>query len=785
MVRSVVLLFVLCFAVAAYAAPSSFSVTVPDSDTYVNMHSDWIFVNANTEPTGSVTLTLSTTATGVTITPSTLNYDANTRSASFRIISTKDQYVEIDYAVAGDLVAPGATGIFVSLRPVTIDQLPATFYRKIPTEPKQISIQQPSAGALTFTPSTTSPFTFEPASVVIPAGSLSGSFVVYSAETLTTTPVTIQWSITGDEAAYYRNVTSSRNIRVIQRQIAVTPFPANILPGTNSTVLYAYTTDRVNDTITITPKAADTVFSPETFTFTPGANVVPFTFVTTSPNYDAEGKLVTFRYDGPGKDDYYTIPDGNLNAPKKSINVVAPSSYVVNKTSQISIRIAAPVVSDITVYLYAANLAFSPTNVTFSGKTTSQVVDVHPIAPGPDSISFNVHGGDVDYYAQPAPQAVSVVSASFTRWYVPSLWVGVESDRIPVRINVVPDGDVTLTLSAPDVTFNPSTLTFNRGSLQQFFTVTPFFSNTDSDDATVSTVAVTHIVGGSDWSYFSIPADVTLTVKRRYFQIVWAPHLTVSGGVQQLFLQQQYTVWATANHVTDPVTVTPVNPYMTFSPAVLTFTAGQPRVKFTAVVNAAVGNTDITYVIGGQNGGLYTNIAANTVSTAVRTLTISSAVISPDSRVPGVLVTGPSLAELSSNHVYSIVIQCNEIPGQLTITPRSPHITFNPASIELSNKVLSDYPQSGTILRGYTFTLPFHNTLANFSLTPLSSGIHEVWFELGGSDANYYSPPDHTSISFKLDERVASQIPAIISAATLPAISTLLLLASFVLVIMM
>jgi hypothetical protein len=349
----------------------------------------------------------------------------------------------------------------------------------------------------------------------------------------------------------------------------------------------------------------------------------------------------------------------------------------------------------------------------------------------------------------------------------------------------VPEGDVTLTLSAPDVVFNPATLTFNKDTLQQSFTVTPSFSNTDSDDGTVSTVTVTHIVGGSDWAYFSVPAGVTLTVKRRAIQIVWAPHLTVSAGVPQLYLQQEYTVWATANYVTDPVTVTPVNPYMTFRPAVLTFTAGQPRVKFTAVVNAAVGNTDITYVIGGQNGGLYTNVAADTVSTAVRSLFISSAVISPDSRVPGILVASPSTAELAANHIYSIVIQCDEVPGQLTITPRSPHINFNPASIELSNKVLSSYPQFGTIVRGNGFVLPYHNTVANFSMTPLSSGVHEVWFELSGSDANYYIPPDHTFISFKIDERVASQLPYIISAATLPAISAVLLLASLLLAVVM
>jgi hypothetical protein len=39
---------------------------------------------------------------------------------------------------------------------------------------------------------------------------------------------------------------------------------------------------------------------------------------------------------------------------------------------------------------------------------------------------------------------------------------------------------------------------------------------------------------------------------------------------------------------------------------------------------------------------------------------------------------------------------------------------------------------------------------ANFTAHAQAAGTHDVWFELSGDDADYYSRPDHVFMNFRL-----------------------------------
>jgi hypothetical protein len=780
MVNNKLVAFVFCSCLLAFSNAAvpfpAWTVTPPSTPLYVGILSDpWVVTVSWYQAafTSSVTLSLSTSDGSTQFFPSTLTFGPTAQSLSFRLIpGITDVSVVLSSSDAAYDV-PTVPTMRCALRGITVDPIPQSLYVNVPSEPLKITLQfPPTQGTLTLVPSTTANnITFQPPSIDIPIGSNSGSFEVIA---LASTPfpqyVAITWTLIGYESSYYQNGTfPADSVQSFLRPI-YTSLPPQVLMGDNSTVLYVWTNDRVNDTVTIIPTATDTIFTPSQMDLTPNISQVAFTINATTPVSGTTGLWII---EGPGAVDYVTVVGPTFTAPLKTVTVVSQKVFVLNKKGQVSLRIAAPVVSSLQVFLFAANLAFNPTNVTFAGLTTSMVVDVMPFANGTDSISFTISGDDVEYYSPVGDvKGISIVAGQFSSWYTPTLWIGYQSDSIPVRVNIAPESDVTLTLFCPDVIFNPPTLKFTAGNLQQYFTITPTFTGTASTDDQVSSSSINFLVGGTDWASYGVPEPVAITAYRRTIQTVWAPHLSDVNSILQLYLQKTYIVWIVANHVTDPFTVTPVNPYMTFNPPILQFTSSNKHLTFQVTVTGVTGSTTISYLIGGQNGGLYQSIPDDVVNTDFRPLAIINAVISPDNRVPGVLITSPSYDDLASNNIYAFELQSAIIPdGSLTITPHSDHITFNPSSITLSNtKIATSGLTTYVIIGGfdyYEFVVPNTTVLANFSVTPLASGIHEVWFVLSGSDAPYYYVPPHTKLSFLLEERVTSdEAPKIISSSS-------------------
>jgi len=379
------------------------------------------------------------------------------------------------------------------------------------------------------------------------------------------------------------------------------------------------------------------------------------------------------------------------------------------------------------------------------------------------------------YYADIADISITIGGGQFvgpSAWYIPYLWVGVESDPIPIRASWSPINEVNLTMSAPDLIFNPPTLSFRNGSEQQYFTITPTYVS--NDQRNYPTITVSFLVSGIDYTLFTAPPSFAVNVQQRYFQMVWSADL----DNEVRYLHKQYEVWATVNYITsaDLVSVTPVSPYFSFNPPVLHFSSSTTRIEFTATVTGVVGFASIDYIIGGEDGGWYAPIPSTYFYTAIRPLSLTSAVLAPDTRAAGVYVYLPTFGELATYHVYSFVINSSVLPdSSLTITPKCNHAQFSPSSITVApDQGVTDLENTETI-RTYYFNLSQSYLEANFSVKPLAAGVHEVWFELSGDDANYYDRPGHMFFAYNLVMH-SSSIRLLSSAFAAMAMSVLLAL---------
>jgi len=732
----------------------------------VGIESDWFEVTLDEQPLAPFTIALKVDPPNLVFTPSTLHFDPLTQSATFRwntnAVGVYTVTSVLDSVGSAQFLQPSDFYIASQNRSITLDIPKATFgtgyqpytlYVESTSEPIQLLLSNPSTSDLSITPSSQyGVIQFTPSTITIPAGSVAGHFTVYATFNLDAGNDTlVSWDVSGGQAYWY-NKPSSFYIAVATKNINLPDLSYSTVVGFNSTTLYAYADDFPVSSITVTPSAPETVFSPSTFQFSPEVRVVPFSFVTTTP-VDNGVKTVYYYGSGPDKPNY-GLATGTLSVKRRSIVVQLPSSYVYNRQTLLSVRVGAPLTQPVTIQFFAANLIFSPTNVTLSGTTLSQTVTISPSIVGPDRISYLITGVEQDYYDPLATTDVEVVQGTFispTNWYVPSLFVGVESPRIPVRVAVPPTKNVTLTPVCADVVFTPATLTFTSTNLQQYFTVTPSFTNAVID-AIVSVRTLQFIVGGNDLSSFSVPDTVSIVVNRREVLIKWSNQIYDNATSKNLYLKKQYIVWATISHPpATGVTLTPTNPYLSFSPSVLNFGPGQTHQSFVVTVEAALNKaTTIDYIIGGPDAGWYQTPAQDQVTTALRPLVIYQAVLAPDTRTQyGYLYTKPSTKSLQQNHVFSFSLSSVAAPDNLVITPKSRHINFNPPSIKLSSFV-DNYVTKQTVDTTYPYTYSINNPFvaANFTCKPLTSGLLDVWIELGGNDADYYDIPNDFKLNF-------------------------------------
>eukprot|EP00026_Physarum_polycephalum_P001633 Phypoly_transcript_01635.p1 GENE.Phypoly_transcript_01635~~Phypoly_transcript_01635.p1 ORF type:complete len:864 (-),score=164.70 Phypoly_transcript_01635:111-2702(-) len=830
-------LFLVVVAVCAQPPTPTGSFTLDGTTTTtlpVGVWSDYIFVSASEQPQQTVTVNIVPLNESMRISKTQLTFDQLHNSASFQVMLTEVGDAFDNFTITFSNATEASAGQFTLIPDIDFEGVLRTIRltKTLDTDafpyigehsvPIEIEVNVPSTSALSVTLQSDSAFTFTPNPVVIPANTRSAWF------TYTSTAYAVNYlnasATAGAEAGLYAPIVSYGTVGTYQFGVQQRPFffpdpdtlELNPFVGAhsvaNSNGIFVYTRQISNSTFTITPQAADTQFFPPQQTLGPNNMQAFFSFNTSS----TESSKTVYFYASGGPFDFYQFDTTNglvakatITVPKRQIAYKVASEVFVTNTTYLTITLSAPVASSLTVTLSAGNVWFNTSSVTFTGNTTSIVVAVKGVYLGDDTITFALSGNDAQYYKNMDGVSVpiTVIQGNFitqSSWYQPLLYVGRESDKIPIRASISPINTVTLTPYAANLIFNPSSLTFRNGTEQQYFTITPLYSNVYNGNgvATSYSTTINWFINGTDQAIFDPPASVNVNIMPRNIQMKWSAHLRTgdydyptNGAFQSTptettrYLHKTYKVWASINYIGDKeqVSVTPISPYYSFKPAVLFFDAKHTRIEYEATVTGVPpGNyASISYLIGGQDGGLYSPISDDGFGVDLRPLKIAAAVVAPDERIKkGIYLASypleqskqdpqvaynfnaPSVLGNSNNHVESFLIRSFVLPDKsLKITPRCNHVTFSPSSITIKPKDATkriDYENYKlTTSQGADITYYFNLTgvylEANFTAHAQAAGTHVVWFELSGDDADYYHRPPQIGMNFRLVMRPDSE----------------------------
>lgn len=804
------------------------------SSVDVGTWTDRAFITLSEFPVTQLTLVVDTQTEGLVIEPTSFTFTPTVRSLSLRAYSEVDtELLSVSFRKQDDpsdqFVEPAGELTFTfENRTIDIDAFPDTFVG-LPSEPMKIVLSTAPESDLTFVPQLdnyTAYISFNPNPIVVRAGSRLATFTWISSIQLSGAD-DLRWTVNGAE-----NVVS-RYQPATDLGSSVTPFEAQFRPifimdnidddfdmpevlvgasGRNG--IWVYTPQAVNSTFTVTPQAADTVFTPASAPIDNKMSAF-FNFTTTTPG-DRQIYLSV-----SGNNGIYAPVTllGALSVPKRNVFVtLAGASLVIGNVTYMSVALSAPTANSLTVGFSAGNVRFNVSSVTFTGPTTAFTVAVHGVYPQEDEIVFTMSGPDADNHLFNMLPNLAVNVQELSTFILPSDYnqrsvyvVGVESEKIPIRVSVSPiarDG-ITITPVAANLVFNPTSLTFSNGTEQQYFTITPS-ANTErsSFDTTL-----TWLISGTDHTLYQLPAPATITVVYREIQKAWSHHLITDEGYtgSERHLGKTYKVWMSTNWIQkgEHVSVTPVSPFYRFKPAVLFFDGDHTRMEFEATVTG-LGNGRIDYILGGKDGGYFLPIEADNFDLALRPLEIVAGVIFPSERTRASIYVAdnrtsnrpcgtpcgvaPSyntynfdVSVLAQYHTHSFLIRSFVLPDEdLTITPHSPHVKFSPSKLTLkAGDAVKRIDLHTTVVADaiHPFNLTGVYLEANFTTEALAPGTHQVWFELTGKDSHYYSRIPVTPMTFNLVNRVESKDFKVSSSSFLFPSVAVVVMAAFALVL--
>jgi plastocyanin len=832
--------FLLAVSVYAQDTTASFSVVQDNLDqTEVGTWSEYVFITTNENPITPVTITFNVDNAGLQIEPASLTFNPTDRALAFRAFaSVADVYVvtfnvEPQNGQFFDLLT--SVAFEFGNRSIELEQLPGESYVNVPSEPLQLTVSTAPNSDLVFSPILFNPaLTFNPNPIVIKAGTRSARFTFTASEELNSED--FRFDISGHDNLYeirgWTEFNTTRNFNVVRRPIDVTETTEDVFLGAPSGQkgFYVYARVATTGSFTVAPSAAGVTFNPASQTIDSAHQFVHFNYTATAP---AANRDVYVTVTGAGNEYYEAIQVAEISVPKRRVTVrIAESAHVLHNATYMTVSIPAPVTNDLTVTFTAANVVFNVSSVQFTAANnmTSFTVAIKPIAEGPDTIYFVASGTDVAWFEEISSVGFNAIErATFitpSQYRLPTLWVGVESEKIPIRASVSPISSVTLTPTAPNLVFSPASLTFRNGSEQQWFTIRPLYTNNYSGSTPRSyTTQIDWLITGDDYMMFNQPSSATVTVNQRYFQTAWSSHLWTddSDTYSTRHLHKTYKVWISTNYIGkgEHVSLTPVSPYWRFKPAVLHFNEKTTRVEVEATVTGLGSNGVIDYVIGGRDGGLYSPVDLDdddNFDLALRPLRISAAVVSPDERTRASIYVADNrtaryncektgcdscypcaatpyfsafdTSVLSNNHVRSFLVRSFVLPDrELTITPRSPHVKFSPSKITLKAGNAVKRIDLHTEIYADDVEHPFNATgayaEANFTATAEAPGTHIVTFELSGDDAQYYVRIPPTSMTFRTVHRAPSESGLGVSSSSFlfPSFVVVAVMAAFALVL--
>ena len=671
---------------ASFAA-SSVAVTVTDNDTpgvtvtplsltITEGGTGTYTVVLNTQPSGDVTVAISSNNTDVTASPSPLTFTTTTWSTEQTVTVTAGEdadaandtatlthdpsgadYASVNNAILTVTVTDDDT-VYVTVTPtsLTVDEGGTGTYTVV-------LVTQPT-GNVTVTivdPTDNTDVTANPASLTFTSSNWETprTVTVRAAQDADSTHDTATVTHTVSGGDYGAVTVSSVTVNVTDDDtpgITFSPTSRTITEGNMSTYsvkLNTMPTDEVTVEISSSPSAEVTT-SPSTLTFTAAnwnsAQTVAVTAVDDKIDEDAE--TVTLEHMASGGD--YVSVTGSVTVTVNDNDTrgitVTPTSLPVDEggTNTYTVVLNTEPTADVTVTVddpaenkdvtaVTSSLTFTTSDWDDAQTVTVSAAEDDNSTHETATVTHRVNGGDYGGVVTASSVAVTVTDNDTPGVTVAplSLTVGEGSTgTYTVVLNTQPSGNVTvaITSSDTDVTVSPSPLTFTTTtwSTEQTVTVTAG----QDDDAANDTATLTHDPSGADYASVSnVSLTVTVTDDDTRGVTVTPESLPVDEGGTNT-----YTV-VLDTEPTAAVTVTIVDPTdnadVTANPASLTFTTSNWSTAKTVTVSAAEdddASQDTATVTHTVAGGDYDSFAASSVAVTVT-----------DNDTPGVTVAPTSL----------------------------------------------------------------------------------------------------------------------------------------------
>lgn len=642
-------------------------------------------IKLNTQPTGTVTVSLSSNNSEVTLSDSSLTFTSSTWSTL--------QTVTVTAAEDADAAEDTAT---------ITHSVSGAEYNSAPT---------PASVAVTVADNDMLEITVAPTTVPInevDGGTGTGQYMITLSAAPSGGSATIQITKSGDT-----NVTTNPTSVTFSASEWTTPTTSGI--SKTVTINVSDDLDAVDDSATLTHAVSGSDYQTE------GITADPVTVEVTDT--DTAGVTVsvpdiTVAEESTGT---YTIRLDTQPTGDVVVTINDPSNPVIT--------------ADPSALTFTAINWNTPQDVTVNALTDPDAND------DTGTITHEITSGPGEY---PTTMTIASVAVTSTDGNTRGVEItetaveveeGISTDTYQVRLDTEPSGPVTITASSDnsDVSTNPTSLTFNSTDWDTYKTFE--VSAIDDDDAAADSAVISHTVAGADYGDNNVTAasvDVTVFDGDNASASVSTETLEVTEGQGA-----GYTIVLDSRPVGGNVTVTltpPINPDITLDQTTLTFTSSNWNTAQTVTVTAAddpdtqVDTGTIVHAISGANftGATLPNVAVTVVETSVVAVVIE-----------------PTEFDVGEGESMDYTVNLGTLPsGNVTIAvvvKDNPDVTVDPSSLTFTG---TDWDEPQTVTVSAAADTDAQNDVASISHT--ASGFE--YAGVTGSDVIVTVIEDGTSV---------------------------------------
>ena len=559
--------------------PLSLTVGEGGTDTYT--------VVLNTQPSGDVTVAISSNNSDVTASSSSLTFTTTNWSAEQTVTVTAGQdddaandtaalthnpggggYNSVSNAILTVTVADDETaGVTVTPTSLPVDEGGTNTYTVVldtrPTAAVTVTIVDPTDNTdVTASPANLrfSTSNWATAQTVTVSAAEDGDAAQDTA--------TVTHTVTGGD---YASITaSSVSVTVTDNDtpgVSVSPASLTVNEGSSGTYTVVLDTEPT-DTVTVTivdPTNTDVTASPASLTFTASDwDTAQTVTVSAAEDIDLLQDTATVTHTVAGGDYAsfaassvaVTVPDNDAPGVR-----VSPTSLTITEggNSTYTVELNTQPSGEVTVAISSNNtdVTASPSSLTFTTTTwnTAQTVTVSAgedddAANDTAALTHDPSGADYDSVSNATVTVTVTDNDTRGLTFTPASLTLDEggTNTYTVVLDTEPTAAVTVTVNDPtdnaDVTAGPASLTFSTSNWDTAQTVT--VSAAEDDDALHDTATVTHTLAGGDYASFAAPSVAVTVVDNE------APGVAVSFGAATYTAAEGSGVTVTVQLSADP-----------------------------------------------------------------------------------------------------------------------------------------------------------------------------------------------------------------------------------------